>query len=73
MENPNPQPKKTKRPKIVQVFTSDGRIAAVQYDNGRVFIWNREHAPNPFEESGAQGYWADIGYSKTKVENQKTD
>jgi hypothetical protein len=71
MDTPSSQPKKGKR--IVQVLTAtDGRIAAIQYDNGRVFIWRHEKAPNPFGEAAhEEGYWADTGYATGKVETPK--
>jgi hypothetical protein len=73
MDTPTSKHKKAKRPKIVQVLTAtDGRIAAIQYDNGRVFIWKDQKAPNPFGDT-EEGYWADIGFRTTKVENQKSE
>lgn len=37
-----------KAPHIVQVMTAkDGALAALVYDNGRMFIYDRAHAPTP--------------------------
>lgn len=62
MEDATGKPKKQpKRPKIVQILTTDeGKLAAAVYDNGKVFIWKHENAPNPFGTSAYEhGYWTD--------------